>query len=123
MGEYLRNVDFPGNDRTKKEVYAIRTEPRQVITKHIAVGQEGTMPRGASESFSLFSRVSVHQTEDTENYAPFASVNGIYFFTRTANSPSYQGMFLGDGEKEIGITWPPGRKFRYAGAGKAKKAK
>lgn len=106
MLEFLQTVDFPLNDRVAKSVPLIRTENQVVMKKYKfdtsyagASVQKKPLKRGASESFSIYTRVSVKGSHTTYQTVPHTRINGIYFFARKRGGNTT--AFCGDGENEF----------------------
>jgi SPP1 gp7 family putative phage head morphogenesis protein len=98
--EFMRNVDFKGNNRRAQTTKLIRTESRYVMGLHnLSPGDKGTMVRGAMESTSAFQSVVVAGSEVTTQLVPHHRIFGNYMLERSPGANS--GMFLGDRENEV----------------------
>jgi SPP1 gp7 family putative phage head morphogenesis protein len=98
--EFMRTVDFAGNDIGQGLVRLIRTESVEVMQiNNLIRGQSGIMRRGAVESTSIFRKVSVFGTEETVQDVPHHRIFGNYMLERApgANTSS----FMGENENEI----------------------
>ena len=99
--ELLQAVEMPNNDRKNNIFRAVRTENRYVMDtiNKLSPGDRGVViPRGAAESTSMFTKVSVYGSEVTVQNIPHHRVLGMYLQSRRSSGGS---MFLGDGENEL----------------------
>jgi len=99
--EMLQKIDMPNNDRQAGTFRVVRTEDKDVIQGiyNLKPGDTGvTMPRGAAESGSMFSRINVFGNQITVQNVPHHRVFGMYLQGR---HPLQNRMFLGDDENEI----------------------
>lgn len=98
--EFMRNVEFAGNDIGQGLVRLIRTESLRVMQLNkLQRGQSGVMRRGAVESTSIFRKVSVFGTEETVQDVPHHRIFGNYMLERAPGQNT--ASFLGDHENEI----------------------
>ncbi|MEM6432254.1 MAG: minor capsid protein [Cyanobacteria bacterium P01_D01_bin.115] len=99
--ELLQAVEMPNNDRKNNIFRAVRTENRYVMDtiNKLSPGDRGVViQRGAAESTSMFTKVSVYGSEVTVQNIPHHRVLGMYLQSRRSSGGS---MFLSDGENEL----------------------
>ncbi len=111
--EQLQRIEMPNNNRSDGTFQLVRTESLRTMQRNSL--NEGdvdvTMPRGAAESTSLFSRVeAVAGQETTVQQVPHHRIVGMYLQSRDAFSEGR--MFLGDYENEA-VAIMQGIKFNY----------
>ncbi|MEO0988158.1 MAG: minor capsid protein [Cyanobacteria bacterium J06639_14] len=112
--EQLQKMDMPNNDRKAGTFQVIRTESKKVVREinGFNPGQKKlTMQRGAAESTSMFSRVTVYGSEITVQEVPHHRVLGMYMQSRNTDTVG-RGLFAGDSENEL-VALLEGIKFDY----------
>lgn len=111
--EFVRNVDFPNNDRENGYLKLMRTEKQSVIDRYkIKQGRVNRAMRGACESSSIFKSVTAYGYEMTLQVVPHHRIMGSYWFEREPGSGN--GAFLGDYENEF-LFIPTDLPFYYWG--------
>lgn len=116
---FLRGVDFKHNNRRRRVVNLARTESVDVMGIHkMDTGDLSKMTRGAAESFSLVSQVSVNDKELTYQEVPHTRIFGSYFHSQRGKGV---GMFYGDDENEF-VAMAEGVDVFYDSRGGAKAA-
>jgi hypothetical protein len=111
--EQLQQIEMPNNNRSDGTFKLVRTESLRTMQRNNL--NEGdvdvTIPRGAAESTSLFSRVqAVAGGETTVQMVPHHRIVGMYLQSRT--SLRKNDMFIGDKENEA-VAILQGTKFDY----------
>lgn len=107
--EFLQTTDFGPNDQKKKQVRLIRTEDEAVMAAHGfqmqrgGSGEKRKLQRGASESFSIYTKVTVKGSKITIQDVPHARIHGVYFLGRKRGWNG--GSFASDGENEFAALW------------------
>lgn len=95
----LENVEFTGNDRTRRKVVLGRTERKNEViysVSHVNVGEKCTHRTGVNESHFVWNTVVVEGAELTMVRVPYSRINGLYMME------SHNGdMYYGDSENEI----------------------
>jgi SPP1 gp7 family putative phage head morphogenesis protein len=109
--ELMNAIEF-NNRNDDGTVTLIRTEDLEVMQMYnLTPGDRNiVMLRGAAESTSIYSKVSVHGTEVTMQQVPLHRIFGTYFYER---HPGQGGSaFMGDSENEF-IALLEGIPFDY----------
>jgi hypothetical protein len=98
--ELLGKTDMPHNDRAAGMVQLIRTETKDVMQVHgLTRGQKDVrMTRGALESTSIFTTVTVKGRETTVQNVPHHRVFATYLQSRGSE---HRTFFIGDHENEF----------------------
>jgi hypothetical protein len=119
--EQLQRIEMPNNDRLGGTFQAVRTESATVMANAgLSPDDSGvTMRRGAAESFSMFSSVSVYGSEVTVQDIPHHRVFGMYTQSRSPSGP--YGFFAGDHENEM-VALTEGVTLNYLPSSKWKDA-
>ena len=95
----LENVDFTGNDKTRRQVLLGRTERKKEVIDSVStvkVGEKCTHRTGVNESHFVWRTVTVKGHELTMARVPYSRINGFYMMESHCGS-----MYLGDSENEI----------------------
>lgn len=98
--QYLRRIEFRGNDRARKMIKLMRTNDAAALRMNgfKQTGQVGSMREGAMESSSIWKEVQLNP-ELTITEVPHHRILASYFTERSPGRGN--DMFLGDGENEF----------------------